>query len=531
MEILKCARCGAEENLIEINGEMYCESCLREMGFEECTDCGEWFLMDGNGANVVGYGPVCENCLTDGNYGWCDHCETYHPIDDLHEVNLGWRSRGYICDDCLNSCYSNFERCEDCGEIINTDYDNYIYVRGHGYVCESCADDYAYCECCEEYVPYNEAIWSDEDDCYYCEDCYNRNHSESDNHTLKRYGYKPEPKPRVHEDHADDCMDVKDLLFGVELEVDKGPRSAVSDTISRIADISNDVYMKSDGSLDTGFEIVTHPATLGYHMHDFAWRSITETARSAGFKSHDARTCGLHVHVGRYQLSPEDPAERYRTTAKIVLLVNRHWDALVKFSRRKEDQLHWAVRPQVDRIRETDTADDILGKMMCADNGNRYQAVNLCNSGTIEFRLFNGSLKRDTVIATLQMVNNICKYAMTHSTEECLASTWADLRTYEEWDELNAYCEANNLITVESPEAVVFGKESEKEKPFKTGAVVRYVGVDGPENLMGVIVEVSDYDYAVRFNGFTGGHDLCGLLDRLSTDGWWCRDNDLELVA
>lgn len=41
----------------------------------------------------------------------------------------------------------------------------------------------------------------------------------------------------------------------------------------------------------------------------------------------------------------------------------------------------------------------------------RYTCVNLTNRSTIEFRMFRGTLKRNTFIATLQMVDPICGVA------------------------------------------------------------------------------------------------------------------------
>ena len=42
----------------------------------------------------------------------------------------------------------------------------------------------------------------------------------------------------------------------------------------------------------------------------------------------------------------------------------------------------------------------------------RYTCVNLENPATIEFRMFRGTLKYNTLIATLQLVNRICDVAL-----------------------------------------------------------------------------------------------------------------------
>ena len=54
----------------------------------------------------------------------------------------------------------------------------------------------------------------------------------------------------------------------------------------------------------------------------------------------------------------------------------------------------------------------------------RYAAVNLENDATIEMRIFRGTLKYNTFIATLQMVDEICKVAISLSDEFVQSLTW-----------------------------------------------------------------------------------------------------------
>ena len=75
-------------------------------------------------------------------------------------------------------------------------------------------------------------------------------------------------------------------------------------------------------------------------LEELGWDKMVEIAKKYNFKSHNAKTCGLHVHVGRRQLGDND-AERDNTAAKMVLAMQRHWENMVKFSRRLESQLNW----------------------------------------------------------------------------------------------------------------------------------------------------------------------------------------------
>ena len=57
----------------------------------------------------------------------------------------------------------------------------------------------------------------------------------------------------------------------------------------------------------------------------------------------------------------------------------------------------------------------------------RYTCINLTNRNTIEFRIFRGTLKYNTLIATLQFVERLCSVAIVLSEEELQALSWSDL--------------------------------------------------------------------------------------------------------
>ena len=502
-----------------------------------CSDCGEAISQEQARTTNDGR-TICENCADEG-YFWCEDCETYVPSEDIREVTFrhptvfGRYETRYICIDCLEHS-SSYWQCEDCHSWFNERVDS-IFVRNHGSICESCYVDGSYVTCheCGDVVSYGESEWDDAYEEYVCRNCARERVHEDDHHNLHQYSYKPDPKPHTRRKcKCDSCNDVADLLFGCELEVDKGPSNERSAAIREIADASQDVYMKSDGSLVSGFEIVTHPCTLEYHMYEFRWRKITSIAKHHGFKSHDARTCGLHVHVGRYQLGTDDTA-RHQTIGNLIMLVDRHWDALVKFSRRQEDQLRWAVRPQIIKATDGDTEDQVLEKAFAANNGNRYQAINLNNYGTIEFRLFNGTLKRDTIIATLQLISNMCLYAKTHSPTECLASKWSDLTTYHIHDELTEYCKTIGLVNVQDPSPIDLVAPAQQEPTgevnadIHVGSIVR--AVQGPrQGLTGIVLDIIPdiaFGYAVSFPGWHDGHN-CARAD-ISDSGWWFNREDL----
>lgn len=56
----------------------------------------------------------------------------------------------------------------------------------------------------------------------------------------------------------------------------------------------------------------------------------------------------------------------------------------------------------------------------------RYSCVNLHNYSTIEFRIFRGTLLYSTLIATLQLVDEICNVAISMSDDGISQLTWSD---------------------------------------------------------------------------------------------------------
>ena len=278
---------------------------------------------------------------------------------------------------------------------------------------------------------------------------------------INRYSYKPEPEIG----YKNDRESREHLTFGVELECE--PRNdggsvrmdayELSDRIDEIP--GGRTYCKSDGSLTRGVEIVSHPGTLAHHMYVMHWRQIQRTCEKAGFRSHDAANSGLHVHVGRAQLGSTD-AERDDVTRKVQVLFALYTAELTRFSRRRRSCLEqWApidslgVTP--DDIRHARS--DALARWASArvpvyrsNHNDRYTAVNVTNCATVEIRIFRGTLKRDTLIAAIQLVSNVFEYAMAHDWADIPASTWADVAAYKPYKELVNYMIARGLLDADA---------------------------------------------------------------------------------
>lgn len=329
----------------------------------------------------------------------CSHCGA-----EIHGEDHTLFDNEVLCPSCLNR---ETLICAHCGERIWSS-DN----AGNSYValCQDCFDDhYTNCERCECIIHRDTANYIN--GYPYCDDCYDRERD----HSIHDYSYKPDPI----------FYGSGKRFFGVELEIDDGGRD--DDNAQSLLDIANlcdeKIYIKCDGSLDDGMEIVTHPMTLDYHKTQMPWQDIMDEAIALGYKSHKTGTCGLHVHVNRETFGETREAQD-DAISRVLYFVEHHWNELLKFSRRTEAQMNqWAAR-----YGYKNSPKEIFDHAKKEEKG-RYTCVNITNWNTVEFRMFRGTLKYNTLIATLELVNRICNLAV-HSDDGRLAKiSWSDFVT------------------------------------------------------------------------------------------------------
>lgn len=249
----------------------------------------------------------------------CSHCGCVLEEDEGFELD-----DELLCDDCRDE---QTVTCDHCGETVwREDAED----DGRTVVCSCCFDNhYRRCESCGRIIHDDDACWRN--DYAYCTSCYEDLESE-----IEDYSYKPEPI----------FYGSGSRYFGVELEVDAGGKD--EDNARRIKGVSNrnaeHIYIKSDGSLDDGFEIVTHPMSLDYHLNTMPWAEVLQEAINKGYRSHMTNTCGLHVHVNRDAFG-ETRDEQETVIERLLFFVELHWNELFAFSRRSMNNMNrWAAR-------------------------------------------------------------------------------------------------------------------------------------------------------------------------------------------
>ena len=356
----------------------------------------------------------------------CIHCGCALPDGEEHIFH-----EEFYCERCLDDL-TTF--CSYCGRRIFKDNDE---GDSNISLCHRCyMDHYTTCERCGRLILNEDAYYRDEDDdIAFCRNCYQEN--------IHIFGYSYKPDPIFYGDGS--------RYFGLELEVDCG--GELSSNAKKILDIANDdsawrIYCKHDGSLEAGFEIVSNPMTLDYHKNQMPWQAVLQKLKDMGYRSHQTNTAGLHVHVNRDSLG-DTYDEQEDTIARLLYLVEKFWEELVKFSRRSISQLdRWAARYGLK-----ESPKDIL---KTAKGGyGRYTCINLCNENTIEFRICQGTLKYNTIIATLQLLDQLCNVAFCLSDEQVRELSWTSFVLSCTQPELLQYLQERRLHINEPVESEV----------------------------------------------------------------------------
>jgi len=355
--------CRTEDSNENPDGLRYCPECAW------CERCHSFFTReDGIHHNGTTYCPDCVYT--------CDQCGDT-SLDEFPTAYDSNRRRNEVC-----ACEECTWTCEDCDSRYTNEVDS-IRTEDSRTICQHCYEnDYFTCEGCSWVLPMTE--YADDG---YCNGCHTSDDGENDEiRVIHEHGYKPTPRflPQVG----------RACYFGLEIEVD-GPYRPRSELVSAAELLPDDSwYAKDDGSLEYGFECVSHPGTWDHWRDDpFNWcGQLVER----GLRSYDTQTCGLHIHVTRSFLSESQ-------ILKLLMFFRANVDTVTRLSRRKGEQ--WKGYARID---ERDTRQ--LVKKVKDGPDTRYEAINLENENTVEFRIFRGTLNVQSIKRNLALVVSLCMY-------------------------------------------------------------------------------------------------------------------------
>lgn len=212
------------------------------------------------------------------------------------------------------------------------------------------------------------------------------------------------------------------LYLGAELEVENADHNIDWDTRDKDAKVALDtmgddwVYFETDGSVSSGFEMITQPATLAAHLaHKDSYDNTFRYLVKQGYRGYNNGSCGLHIHVNRSYAHNSDA-----WLENVLIIKDKFWPQLCTISRRNYQQINsWAKK-------DNSSPKEIIQGMHNRET-DRYSCVNVSNHNTVEFRIFKGTLNPVSYFGSLQLVDAIAKTAKVKSKAEIEAMSWDEL--------------------------------------------------------------------------------------------------------
>ena len=311
-----------------------------------------------------------------------------------------------FCDIFESVFHESIFQCGDCSDyFVNDEYHN---VHDDYGVCDHCVDNYH---------------WSEYHNYYTDDPDYDEENREYENiggrHSSKHeLGHIPslydQRKPRV--------------LLGLELEMEIESKYDLDDRAGLLLSslgqyqTSSDNYLyalcEDDCSIDRGFEMVTAYTGLEVHAKQLEFFDT----RFKGATSHNTSTCGLHVHICKSDMTTlhaskmvlfiNDPANH----DLVFALARRDQSSYCKIYDKKSDK-SW-IKNALLRTKRKDQIQSL--------NPDRYEALNFQNDKTVEFRLFKGTLKYETIMACLEFTFATWHFCREASTSQLTTAGFLD---------------------------------------------------------------------------------------------------------
>lgn len=174
----------------------------------------------------------------------------------------------------------------------------------------------------------------------------------------------------------------------------------------------------SDSSIGRGHEIISDITSLDNLQADKDKnKALFKYLSDNDFTSHNAsgERCGLHIHINRNKLvdnydinNAEKQSEFIAKICILELIFDNFKSELKAFSRRNNFNYCTFLSDSIDTKKSLDV---IKQNKDFGTYSSHSVAINLQHKDTIEFRIFRGTLEYDTLIASIQLCNNLVEIA------------------------------------------------------------------------------------------------------------------------
>ena len=334
-------------------------------------------------------------------FGVCEECGGVYPLKDLHPTEAGV----FICKTCAE--HGTYVLCENCYTYVHRGDAVHVEDSDQNF-CGRCADRLAtqerifLCGQCGRWYTLDQANWSERREEYLCDSCYEE---EPDLEGVRDYHDNPE---LLFNSSEEDDVDSSRYYIGVELETesaddDVSTMERRTEIVAEYGEEENLLYQMHDGSLGpSGIEVISQPMTWRF-LRRFRWEDLFRDLKDAGARAYDTEECGFHVHISRTFFRA---AEEEKALARIRQFMADNKDAMCRVAGR--DETRWAV------YNDAKDGKGVILKKLPDDkgyHGERYKALNVTNSETIEFRIFKGCLNAVRFLASVEFCIRLCHFA------------------------------------------------------------------------------------------------------------------------
>lgn len=335
---------------------------------------------------------VCSDCMR-----MCERCDAIGTeSDDWHTVD-----ESIWCDICTRY---NANLCDSCGEYSTESTCELLDTTDS--FCVPCIEDMSYCDECDGYYIRSCGESHDDDD------------FEDSTRIIHDYSYRPDAIF-----HSTDKNER--LYFGIEIEVESPRNRREASTYAQRLEPLELAYLKNDGSLTCGFEIVTHPMSHDFYKNEAGelWNTLEKLRTEYNVKAWDATSCGLHIHISRTGFSSGAHMHRflnlvYSNQPLYETLAGRESERWAKFTDVLNEEQEY--NNETGRWSTKKTTRSFLNKIKNGRDTDRYSAVNMQNRETLEMRIFRSSVNSDAVKSQLDLAHASVEYTRTLSVKQVI---------------------------------------------------------------------------------------------------------------
>ena len=294
-------------------------------------------------------------------FKYCTNCNK-----EVHEMNMLYRPFDCSADDSL---------CLKCLEVM-----------------------FSKCESCSDYVRKEEAVTLGLK--HYHDKCYYRQHTEHS------YSYKP--KRVAFKRGKRELMHRRLLYFGLELETTGSACKKWSESLRSIVD-SGQFYIKHDGSVTDGAELVSFPMTREYMKENPKMLDEIFALSDSGWTCDES--CGMHIHLSRSSFTNHH-AYKFQS----FFMHNKAF--LVGLSGRSNTK-------QIDRYSNFSSSARKCTTMDVAKGRQSYKYV-ACRATdfSYEIRIFQGTLQKESFLRNIELADSLYWYTRTASRIAITASSY-----------------------------------------------------------------------------------------------------------